>query len=280
MKPVWAGGWTFSRWIFTVAQLLEMMRQFRQVLDSYRHPTFNFGTGLLHFSDAVLFPAPVGWLCWGLGALGLVGLGKGGRWARPGLLLWMAAELALFGGLGWEINAPERIMGWVAVGFLLGPINGPVQQSCSPVARWFFMLWMSGMYAMAGWMKALEESGWWDGSILAQALADPIMGGTSLGIWMSGIPWIPRFLGFFTLAFELSFGVFVWFAETNPWILLAGILFHLGVQGLMSVGTLGLTVLGCYPILLDPARAEAAWDWLEPRIRSRIFSRASSRRFG
>ena len=272
--PRWAGGWTLSRLIFAWAQAIELLRQFRQISDSFSHPTFNFGTGLLHFSNAPLLSAPLAWGCGILAALGLLGLARGGALARPGLLLWILAELALFGGLGWEINAPERIMGWSAVGLMLGPIQEHHLHLKwrSPVGRWFFLLWISAMYFMAGWMKAVEEPGWWDGSILAQAMADPIMGGTPWGIWLSTLPWVPRLLAWFTLGFEISFAFFVGIAESNPVILAIGVLFHGGISGLMSVGTLGLTVLAAYPVLLDPDVAERCWWWLTPR-----FSRFSGR---
>ena len=131
-----------------------------------------------------------------------------------------------------------------------------------------FSIWISAMYAMAGGMKALEEPGWWDGSILAQGLCDPIMGGTSIGIWLSQYPWIPMLLGWFTLVFEISFGFLIWFAEFNPYILTMGLMFHLGVSSLMSVGSLGLTVVGAYPVLLDPDIAQRAWLWLLARFRA------------
>jgi hypothetical protein len=181
----------------------------------------------------------------------------------------MAAELALFAGLGWEINAPERIMGWSAVGLLLGPIQEEDlhQKWRSPVGRWFFLIWVGAMYAMAGWMKLFEEPGWWDGSILAQAMADPIMGGTPWGIGMSQVPWIPRLLDGFTLLFECGFCFLIGFSETNPWILGVGLLFHGGVSSLLSVGTLGLTVVGAYPVLLDPETAHRIWISLEDKLR-------------
>lgn len=156
------------------------------------------------------------------------------------------------------------------MGLLWGPIDEYQLQHKwrSPVGRWFFLIWVSVMYAMAGGMKALEEPGWWDGSILAQGLCDPIMGGTSIGIWLSQFHWIPMFLGWFTLVFEISFGFIIWFAEFNPYILMMGLMFHLGVSSLMSVGSLGLTVVGAYPILLDPDSAQRVWLWLFERFRA------------
>lgn len=266
--PQWAGGWALSLRLFVLAQALELLRQARQVLDSFHHPTFNFGSGLLHFSNHALLSAPMAWGAWIAAVLGLCCAGWGGRLAKPGIFLWILAELLLFGGLGWEINAPERIMGWSALGLLLGPIGERdlTRKWRSPVGRWFFLIWMSGMYGMAGWMKLLEEPGWWDGSILAQGLADPIMGGTTVGIWLSHQGWALKFLDGFTLLFEISFGFLVFFAESNPFILGTGLLFHAGVSSLMSVGTLGLTVVSAYPVLLEPemarrmwARAQGAW---------------------
>lgn len=234
-----------------------MMRQALQIADSFRHPTFNFGTGLLHFSNRPLFAEGVAWGLWLLGFLGLFVLGRGGRWAKAGLLLWILAELLLFGGLGWELNAPERIMGWSAAGFLLAPLHGT--EDTEHLAKKFTVLWISAMYLMAGWMKITEEPGWWDGSILIQGLQDPIMGGTSIGIAMSHIPWIPKLLDWFTLVFEIGFVFCIGNPRLNPWILLMGLCFHGGVSLVMNVGTLGITVLSWYPVMLEQKTAEWLW---------------------
>jgi hypothetical protein len=121
---------------------------------------------------------------------------------------------------------------------------------------------MSAMYLMAGWMKVTEEPGWWDGTILSQGLQDPIMGGTFLGIAMAKIPWIPRILDWFTLGFEIGFVFCIGSPRLNPWILLLGLVFHGGVSLVLNVGTLGITVLSWYPVMLEKETGEWMWDRL------------------
>ncbi len=259
--PSWAGGWTPARWLFAAAQAIEGTRQVRQIADSFRHPELNFGSGILHLSDRVLLPPALAWLLGGAVFVGLAGLGWGGRAARPGLLLWMLAELGLFAGLGWELNAPERIAGWCAVGLLLGPIGERdlTARRRSPVGRWFFLLWMSAMYGMTGWLKVSREPGWLDGSILAQALLDPYLGGTDLGARIAAVPALTTALSLATITFELSFPLLVGFAATNPAIVAAGLCFHVGVSSVLNLGTLGITVLSAYPVILHPDAAERLW---------------------
>jgi hypothetical protein len=110
---------------------------------------------------------------------------------------------------------------------------------------------MAGMYGMSGVMK-LHEPGWWDGTILAQALLDPWMGGTAAGTWLASRPEACAWLGRGTIAFEVLAAVGLWSPRWNPWTLAAGLLFHAAVGTVLSVGTLGWTVLACYPPALSP----------------------------
>ncbi len=260
--PVWAGGWAVARVGFALAQGVELIRQARQVQDSLTHPDVNFGSGLLHLSDAALLSALAAWAAWLVAAVALVALAIGGRWAKMALAAWMLAEVVLFAGLGWEFNAPERVAGWAAVGLLLGPIDERdlVRKERSPLGRWFFLAWMSAMYLTTGWMKLRYEPGWHDGSILRQALFDPYLGGTPQGIWLAGHPVIMRVLAWFTIVTELSLGVGIWFRRTNPWVLLLGVGFHVGVAATMSIGPLTFVTLSAYPVLLAPDVAQRWWQ--------------------
>lgn len=264
--PVWAGGWAVTRVGFALAQGVELARQARQVQDSLAHPGLNFGSGLLHLSDTALLSAPVAWAAWAVAAGGLVALAIGGRMAKVALAAWMLAELALFVGLGWELNAPERVAGWAAAGLLLGPIDERAldRKERSPLGRWFFLTWMSAMYLTTGWMKLRYEPGWHDGSILRQALLDPYLGGTPQGIWLAGHAGATRVLAWFTIVTELSLGVGIWLRRANPWVLLLGVGFHLGVAATMSIGPLTFVVLAAYPVLLAPDVAQRWWQSTRP----------------
>ena len=260
--PVWAGGWTLARVGFALAQGVELVRQARQVQDSVAHPDVNFGSGLLHLSDTALLSAPAAWAAWSVAATGLVVLGIGGRLTKVALAAWILAELVLFSGLGWELNAPERVAGWAAAGLLLGPIDERDLEGKerSPLGRWFFLAWMSAMYLTTGWMKLRYEPGWHDGSILRQALLDPYLGGTAQGSWLAGQPVGMRVLAWLTIVTEISLGIGVWFRRTNPWALLLGVGFHLGVAATMSIGPLTFVALAAYPVLLAPDVAQRWWQ--------------------
>jgi hypothetical protein len=247
---------------FCAAQAVELARQAVQVVDAGRHPGVNFGSGLLHLSDGLRVPSGALWLPWGVSAAGLAWLAWGGPRARRGLPAWGLGQVTLWAGGGWEVNAPERVALWAACALWLGLAGedprAPGRED--PWPRRFVRVWLVGMYGMAGMMK-LHEPGWWDGTIVAQALVDPWMGGSAAGAWMASQGSLCAALGRLVVAFELFAPVALLVPRWNPWALAAGVAFHLGVGAFLSVGTLGWTVLACYPVALSPT----AWAALRAR---------------
>ena len=97
-----------------------------------------------------------------------------------------------------------------------------------------------------------------DGTALAYHLVDLHFGHKSLGVWMSNHVWLCGLLGIGTIVFEAGFPIFVLVRKTNPWILLAGIGFHMGIMTTMHVGTFSWVAVAAYPVLLRP---EVARRW-------------------
>jgi hypothetical protein len=54
------------------------------------------------------------------------------------------------------------------------------------------------------------------------------------------------FATYATLAFQLSFGVLVWFQRWRPWVLGAGVLFHAAIGGLMGLPTFATIMMISY----------------------------------
>jgi hypothetical protein len=68
---------------------------------------------------------------------------------------------------------------------------------------------------------------------------------------------ISNLLSFGTLAIELSLAVLVWNRTLRPYVLLAGLSLHLGIEYAVRVGFFGLSILSMYLLWVPPERMEA-----------------------
>ncbi len=62
-----------------------------------------------------------------------------------------------------------------------------------------------------------------------------------------------------TLPLELGLGVLIWNRRARPWVLLAGVAFHLLIEVTMRVGFFSLTMFVYYLAWLEPERVST---WL------------------
>lgn len=265
--PVWAGTWDLTRWGFGLAAALATWIRLPQIQDALAHPLVAFGGGLLGVFDRVMISAGTAHALWGLCVLGLGALLFGGRAAKPGLVLWLVAYLGLLMGLGLEARVPERLFILGAAGLLAGPMGerGLRSKWRSPAARWYLLLLACVLYLSTGMFKLLFEPAWFTGQTLPFNLVDRYFGLTPPGIWVSAQPTLCLLMSWYTLLFECGFALLVLFRRSNPWILLAGLGFHLGVETLMDVGPLTWTTLALYPVLLHPEVAHGWWLRLSRR---------------
>ncbi|MES2644841.1 MAG: hypothetical protein V4850_35465 [Myxococcota bacterium] len=270
--PRWAGGWTLARWLFAAAALDAHVGRFGSVRDALAAPDLVLSSGPARVADHVLLGAGGAWALWTVGLLGLVGLGFGGRAAKPGLLLWFVAHTVLIVAMGLSVRAPERLLVFVTIGLLLGPISerGLTGKARAPVARWYLIVVFASLYGSTGWMKLLEEPAWWTGEALRYDLVDRFHAGGALAAWLSGQPALCRLLGWGTILFEAGFPFLILLAPLTPWLLAAGLLMHLTIGMLMDVGSLGVLSIAMYPVLVDPDVARTIYErarirWLRLR---------------
>lgn len=94
------------------------------------------------------------------------------------------------------------------------------------------------VYFFCGIAKMMNPE-WVDGSVFYQVFSG--RWATGLGLWVSG--WIPpvaaRLGGLSTILYELLAGFLLFQRSFRPWVIAAGVLFHLGIQCSLSVGFLG-----------------------------------------
>ncbi|MBM4368186.1 MAG: HTTM domain-containing protein [Deltaproteobacteria bacterium] len=267
-EPNWAGGWTATRLLFACAALWGHWPRFARVEDAYACTDMLFTTGPWQLANYVVWTPTTAYALWFVGLAGILGLFVGGRFFRPGMILYLLGAWALLAEEAINVKAHDRLSLWVALGLLLSPAHerGLGEKWRSPVARHFLLIVFGWLYWSTGSLKLLEEPGWRDGSAMQYALLHRFHAGGPLALWLSEQALACRVLGWFTVAFEMSFPVLVMWRRSNPWVLLGGAAFHLGVLALMNVGAFSAVALSAYPALLHPEVARGWWS----RLRSRV----------
>lgn len=267
--PEWAGAWGIVRVTYAIAALRTHLPRLPVATDAYGSADMVFVRGFMRVTDWHVFAATEVYAVWSAATAGLLGLLWGGRAARPGLILFLVAYWLLLGSEALNAKAYDRLLTWEALPLLLAPIGERdlTKKLRSPFPRWLMLVVFIAIYGSTGWLKLLDEPHWRDGSALAYHLVDIHFGNTALGAWISGIPSLTVGLSWFTVAFETVFPVAVLLPVLNPLVLLAGVLFHLGVGATMYVGSFSWVSLAAYPILLHPRYAERIWRAVTSRVR-------------
>ena len=68
------------------------------------------------------------------------------------------------------------------------------------------------------------------------------------------------------MAFELAFGILVWFKETRYAVLLAGVAFHLLIEYSFNIQLFEWMMVASYAVFLDPADLSRAAKWFQHRV--------------
>ena len=259
--PRWAGGWAATRIAFGLAALDAQLARIPNVRDALVAPEIVFASGPTRITDHVLLGPGAAWTLWAMALIPLIGILLGGRWAKPGVLGWFLLHGGLLLALGLNVRAPERLIAWIVLGLLLAPIGerALAQKWRSPAPRWYFILLFCGLYGSTGWLKLFAEPAWWTGEALRYDLVERFHAGGALATWLSAHPTLCLGASWFTIGFEASFPLLIWWPAATPWLLLAGLTMHLGIGNLMEVGPLGTMAVACYPALCDPDRAHKLW---------------------
>ena len=125
--------------------------------------------------------------------------------------------------------------------------------------RWplrLLQLQIAIIYLNSGLWKLFGEA-WRDGS--AQQLAANVNLFRRFPVTVpSELDWLATPLTYLTLFWEISFPVLVCFRITRLAALLCGVAIHLGIMGLMEVGTFSLMMLATYVAFLPPSAVASA----------------------
>jgi hypothetical protein len=235
--------------------------RFVRIPDAYASSDLLLTSGVMKLVEWVRFTPPTAYVIYFLGWAGIVACAYGGRAFKPGLLLYLVASWLLLAEEAANIKAHDRLFTWIAIGYLASPAGerGLFEKWRSPAARWYILIVMCAIYGSTGLMKLGFEPGWFTGTTLAYHLVRQHFAGGPLAAWVSGHIWLTAFMGIWTVVFEVGFPILVLIRRTNPWILLMGFGFHLGLLALMDVGPFGFVSLSAYPVLLHPEVARGLY---------------------
>jgi hypothetical protein len=275
-EPEWAGGWAATRVAFGLALLASHLPRAFGIGDAYGVQDILFTMGPLTLNDHIIISEGTAWGLWTAGLLGLLGWFVGGRWAKPGLLVWLLTTAVLLVNEALNIKAYDRLTLWLSLAFFLAPVGERNLHTKwrSPAARWVVLVVFCALYGSTGWLKALKEPTWWtNGDVLAYHMLHYYFGMKPVGVWASTQSWLLVPMCWATVVFEAAFPLLVWWRRTNPWLLLVGALMHVGIRLFMNVGPFSYVALSMYPILLRPDLAfDLYTKHIAPRLPDRIRS--------
>ncbi len=243
-----SSAWKITRWLLVFAACLTWFYRAPYLWDHYSSHGIVVTSGDLALTRWVIWSPSTLVLIWFFLHLSW-GLLLTENFYKIGAVFFLLSSVALYGVEGLNMKAYDRLMLWQAFALLFITKNS----EGIPVARVMLLMIYSSIYGSTGWLKILRAfESWWSGAALSSHLLERNFGNQPLGLWMVNHPvWLP-FMARFTLIFEGSFPFLIWLRRVNPFVLIAGVLFHLGVAVTMNVGTFFWVSLAGYPVLLHP----------------------------
>ena len=143
-----------------------------------------------------------------------------------------------------------------------------------PWALRLMQLQLSFVYVGAVWAK-VRGTTWNDGTAISYALRLTDLERFPVPGFVTQLP-ISTLLTYSALGIELCLGILVWNRRLRPWVLLLGLLMHLGIDWSIRVGFFSLAVFVMYLAFIPPDRASAGIVSARDRVlaaRSRFGSR-------
>jgi len=260
--PEWAGGWTFTRYMWCFAAFLGHGKRIFGIPGPYANEEILLTSGYFKLVNVVIFSPTTAMMIWAGGVLGILMVARGGKTFHLGLMLWFVCAWALLAQEALNIKAWDRLTTWIALVLMFSPAYEERlwTKKRSPAARYSLLILFCAIYGSTGWMKFLNEPAWLDGSVLQYHLVHQWHAGNRLAAWVSGHRWLTAPMCWWTLLFECGFPFLVWWKRANPPLLLLGALFHVGLLLMMQVGPFGFVSLAAYPVLMHPEAAKRLFD--------------------
>lgn len=138
-----------------------------------------------------------------------------------------------------------------------------------PWAQRLLQLQMCLVYAMTVLLK-LQGHAWQDGTALYYTSRLEAFDRFPLPLVFHSLPLV-NLLSYWTLAAEIGLAVLVWVPGLRRFVLLNGVLLHLGIEYSMNIPLFAFAMLAWYVTFVD---VEGSWAWLQAHWPLRTFSRA------
>jgi predicted DCC family thiol-disulfide oxidoreductase YuxK len=78
--------------------------------------------------------------------------------------------------------------------------------------------------------------------------------------------WTIKLWSWMTLLAELALGTLIWIKEFRYWMLLVGVLLHLGIEYSMNIPLFGFIMMSAYILFIEPEHLERALCWFKKRF--------------
>jgi hypothetical protein len=117
-------------------------------------------------------------------------------------------------------------------------------------------LQFSAVYLFAVWDKA-RGTDWNNGTAVSIALRVTDLQRFPLPGFVTHSLLLSNLFSFGTLALELSLAILVWNRALRPYVLIAGLSLHLGIEYAIRVGFFSVSILSMYLLWVPPQRMEA-----------------------
>ena len=114
---------------------------------------------------------------------------------------------------------------------------------------------------LSSWQAFIDANDYLSGKAVYYALNDNMLNRVPYDAMP--IPfWICCLLSWATIVFEVGFPLLIMFRRVRPWMIVAGIGFHIGILITMEIGWFSQTMIAVYPVLLSGVGATAVVAFL------------------
>ena len=116
--------------------------------------------------------------------------------------------------------------------------------SSARLAIRLFQVHLCFIYLWGGLGKLQGET-WWNGEAVWLTAASLDYQSNDL-TWLVHFPWLYQSLSIATWVWEISFPILVWQPRLRPWVLMVGVMMHLGIGMFLGMWTFGLAMIFIY----------------------------------
>ncbi len=138
----------------------------------------------------------------------------------------------------------------------------------APWALRLMQIQLSILYLAGLWIK-LQGTTWNNGTAVSYAMRITDLSRFPLPGFLIHPPLISNLMTYGTLAIELSVPILVWNRRLRPWVLLAGLGLHLGIEYSIRVGFFSVAMFTLYLSFLDPSWTQVKLLELRKRLERR-----------